>query len=80
MTGKEFKSKLRHGERLYGSAILSSSTHWPRAVKQTGLDFVFLDTEHITLGRETLSNMCLLYAALGLPPIVRIPSPYPYQA
>jgi 4-hydroxy-2-oxoheptanedioate aldolase len=45
-----------------------------------GLDFVFIDTEHIALDRAQLSWMCQTYAALGLPPLVRIPSPDPYQA
>ena len=40
---------------------------------QTGLDFAFIDTEHIPLGREHLSWMCQTFGALGMPPIVRIP-------
>jgi len=45
-----------------------------------GLDFVFLDTEHIPLQRDQLSWMCQAYAGLGLAPIVRIPEPDPYRA
>ena len=45
-----------------------------------GLDFVFIDTEHIALDRAQLSWMCQTYSALGLPPLVRIPSPDPYAA
>jgi 4-hydroxy-2-oxoheptanedioate aldolase len=41
---------------------------------QCGLDFVFIDTEHIPLDRSQLSWMCQTFDALGLPPIVRIPS------
>jgi len=44
------------------------------------LDFVFIDTEHIPIGRESLAWMCTTYRALGFAPIVRIPSPDPYQA
>jgi len=80
MTGKTIKDTLKKGGRIYGSAILSTSPHWPNAVKQTGVDFVFLDTEHIALGRETLAHICHIYSALGLPPIVRIPSPNPFEA
>jgi 4-hydroxy-2-oxoheptanedioate aldolase len=43
-------------------------------VARTGLDFVFLDSEHIVLDRTELSWMCQAYAGLGLAPIVRIPS------
>ena len=44
------------------------------------MDFVFIDTEHIPLDRRTLAWMCRAYSAAGLPPLVRIPSPDPYQA
>jgi len=74
------KKKLNSGKRIYGCAITSSSAFWSRSVKAANLDFVFLDTEHIPLGRETLANMCSLYSAMGIPPLVRIPSPDPYQA
>lgn len=71
--------KLQEGERVYGTAVISSSTNWTEVIKQANLDFVFLDTEHIPLNRETLSNMCHLYSALGIAPMVRIPSPDPYS-
>ncbi len=74
------KKKLNSGKRIYGCAIISSSSIWARVVQDANLDFVFLDTEHIPLGRETLANMCVLYSAMGIPPLVRIPSPDPYQA
>ncbi len=79
MNGKELLNVLKDGKRIYGSAIISPSPHWPDVVKQAGLDFTFLDTEHISLDRETLSQMCHSYSALGLPPIVRIPSPDPFE-
>lgn len=74
------KEKLRSCKRIYGCAIISSSSMWAKVAKEANLDFVFLDTEHIPLGRETLANMCTLYSAMGIPPMVRIPSPDPYQA
>jgi len=49
-------------------------------VASLGLDFVFIDTEHIPLDREKLAWMCQAYRAVGLPPIVRITSPDPYEA
>jgi 4-hydroxy-2-oxoheptanedioate aldolase len=49
-------------------------------VRACGLDFVFIDTEHIAIDRAQLSWMCQTYGALGLPPIVRIPSPDPHAA
>ncbi len=80
MTGSELLQRLRSGKRLYGTAITSSFPLWPPAVKKAGVDFVFLDTEHTPRDRETLAQMCLAYRSLGLPPLVRIPSPDPYEA
>ena len=80
MNGAEISSALREGRRVFGTLVVSTSPHWPAAVSGIGLDFVFLDTEHIAIGREQLSRMCRLYAALGLAPIVRIPDPDPYRA
>ncbi|MCB0731946.1 MAG: aldolase [Ignavibacteriae bacterium] len=77
---QKLKEKLQSGKRIYGTAIVSPSKIWSNAVRSANLDFVFIDTEHIPLGRETVSEMCMLYSALNLNPIVRIPSPDPYTA
>ncbi len=74
------KQKLADGGRIYGCAVVSASVHWPRLIGQAGLDFVFIDTEHITLGRETVATMCQWYRGLGIAPIVRIPSQDPDRA
>lgn len=80
MTPEELRHKLYAGEPVRGTCIVSPSPRWPQAVRGCGLDFVFLDTEHIALDRAQLSWMCHTYAGLGLPPIVRIPAPDPYAA
>jgi 2-keto-3-deoxy-L-rhamnonate aldolase RhmA len=80
MDVKAFLDRLRKGQRLYGTAILSASALWPSAVKSTGVDFVFIDTEHIPLDRTTLAQMCVAYKGLGLPPLVRIPCLDPHEA
>jgi 2-keto-3-deoxy-L-rhamnonate aldolase RhmA len=71
---------LRTGQRVYGTLIVSPSPHWPQMVSTIGLDFVFIDTEHIPIDRQELSWMCRTYRAMNLAPLVRIPSPDPYQA
>ena len=71
---------LRLGHCAYGTLIVSPSPRWPATVARLGLDFVFIDTEHIALDRAQLSWMCQTYLALGLSPVVRIPRPDPYQA
>ncbi|MDA0834525.1 MAG: aldolase/citrate lyase family protein [Planctomycetota bacterium] len=80
MNGKEIRTALHKGQLVYSTAILSTSPLWPKFVRRTGVDFVFIDTEHVPIGRETLSWMCQTFAAMGIPPVVRIPSPDPFEA
>src|SRR6266850_244584 len=80
MNGREIIQALHSGQRVYSSAIVAMSPLWPSPTKQIGIDFVFVDTEHIPLDRQTLSWICQTYQALGLPPIVRIPCNDPFEA
>ncbi len=80
MSPSELITSLHEGRPVFGTLIVSPSPRWPEVVRGCGLDFVFIDTEHIALDREPLSWMCQTYAALGLPPLVRIPAPDPYAA
>lgn len=74
------REKLHNGDHVYGTMIVSESPKWPAAAASIGLDFAFIDTEHIAQDRNKLSWMCQLYVANGMAPIVRIPSPDPYAA
>ncbi|MEZ6128704.1 MAG: aldolase/citrate lyase family protein [Planctomycetaceae bacterium] len=80
MKPAELIESLHNAGPVFGTLIVSPSPRWPDAVRSCGLDFVFIDTEHIALDRAELSWMCQTYAAIGLPPLVRIPSPDPYAA
>lgn len=80
MRGREIREALRSGRRVFSTAVVSISPLWPKAIKQAGVDFVFIDSEHTPLGRETLAWMCRACQAVDLPPVVRIPSPDPYEA
>jgi len=80
MNGKQLSEALRAGELVYGTAIYSNSPRWPNVVKNLDLDMVFIDNEHGTHDRNTLAWMCTSYAALNLAPVVRLPSPDPFQA
>ncbi len=80
MTAAEIQHALREGRRTYGTAVLTASPFWPPFLKQTGIAFVFIDTEHIPIDRNALSWMCRTYDALGMAPIVRIPNHDPHQA
>lgn len=77
---EQLAKKLKNGENIYGTCIVSTSSIWSKAVSGTGIDFVFIDTEHIPIDRNELTFMCQTYKALGIYPIVRIPSPDPYTA
>tara|TARA_B100001123_G_scaffold450292_2_gene619911 strand:- start:1398 stop:2225 length:828 start_codon:yes stop_codon:yes gene_type:complete len=77
---KTFNERLRNGEKLYGTLIVSTAPQWAENFSKLGLDFVFIDTEHIAIGRNTLSWMCQTYRALNLNPIVRILRPDPFLA
>ncbi|MDL5512860.1 aldolase/citrate lyase family protein [Arenibacter sp. M-2] len=74
------KQKLSNNQNIYGTCILSTSPIWSKVVKGMGLDFVFLDTEHVPLDRTELTLLCQVYSAHGMSPVVRIPSPDPYSA
>lgn len=72
--------QLDSGKNVYGTCITSTGPLWPRAIKTAGLDFVFIDTEHVPLDRNELSLLCQNFTAAGIVPIVRIPSPDPFRA
>ena len=80
MTGREIIQALHDGRHVFSSAIVGMSPQWPDLAKKTGIDFVFVDTEHIPLDRQTLSYLCQTYQALGLPPVVRLPCNDPFEA
>jgi 4-hydroxy-2-oxoheptanedioate aldolase len=80
MNGLELRKALQTRRRVYGTLVVSPSPHWPAAVQAAGLDFVFIDTEHIAQDRKELAWMCQNYQAVEIAPIVRIPTPDPYQA
>src|SRR5262245_35593542 len=80
MRGRDIRQALRKGELVYSSAITAPSPRFHELLRKAGVDFVFIDTEHTPLGRETLSWMCQAFAGVGIPPVVRVPSPDPFEA
>src|SRR5438105_1213819 len=80
MRGREIREALHAGRRVYSTAVTAPSPRFPELLRKAGIDFVFIDTEHTPLGRETLSWMCQAFAGLGIPPVVRVPSPDPFEA
>ncbi|QDT65258.1 HpcH/HpaI aldolase family protein [Calycomorphotria hydatis] len=80
LTGEEIRKALRNGSHIYSSAVLAPTTNWLQFVAHAELDFVFIDSEHNPLDRETLAWMCAAFANTVAPPVVRIHSPCPYEA
>ena len=80
MKGREVRAALHAGRHVYSTAVIGTSHRWPEALQHAGCDFVFIDSEHTPLDRETLAWLCHAYRAANVPPVVRIPSPDPYQA
>jgi len=72
MNGYKLLHRLRGRQRVYGTLVVSTSPHWPTAVKTAGADFVFIDTEHIAIDRTILAWMCQTYRAARRVPRARI--------
>lgn len=75
MTGRTFIQKLHNGTPVFGSAITQPCPLWTQIAKEIGLDFVFIDNEHRPFSRNDVANLCQIYAALEIVPLVRIPTP-----
>lgn len=80
MDQKELREAFRTNKRVYGTLISSPNPKFIGEIRKLDLDFVFIDTEHIPLDRSTVSWMCQTFSAMNIAPIVRIPSPSPYEA
>lgn len=74
MSGKELRKALRSGRNVYGTLVTAHTPRWVPIICSLGLDFVFIDTEHVPMDRITLGWMCRTYAAHNLAPLVRIPT------
>lgn len=80
MPEKTLLTKLKLGQTVYGTCITSTAPLWGKAARNAGLDFVFLDTEHVPLERIEIATLCQLYKTMGIAPVVRIPSPDSFKA
>lgn len=79
MNQYKLKEAFAAGRRVYGTCIASPSPKWAAEIGKTGVDFVFIDTEHMPLDRSQMSWMCQAFAAKNIAPIVRVPEPNPYD-
>lgn len=67
-----FNNKIQSGELVLGTCVTSNNPLWPKALATSGLDFVFIDTEHISLSRKDLAVLCDAYKGREIVPIVRV--------
>jgi 4-hydroxy-2-oxoheptanedioate aldolase len=72
--------KLQDGHRVYGTCFTATAPSWPLSLQKAGLDFVFIDNEHIAMNRADLAKLCQVISSYGISPIVRIPAPDHYLA
>ena len=61
MSGIELAAALNSGRRAHSTLITSVSPHLPERLRNIRLDFVFIDTEHISIDDHDLSWMCQDY-------------------
>jgi 2-keto-3-deoxy-L-rhamnonate aldolase RhmA len=80
MRGREIRLALHTGKLVYSTCVTLSSPQLPLLLQQAKIDFAFIDAEHTPRGRESLSSLCHTFSAIGVPPVVRIPSPDAVEA
>jgi 2-keto-3-deoxy-L-rhamnonate aldolase RhmA len=74
MRGSLLRKALHNGNRVYGIGVEGYvQPRWPRFFSDSGLDFVFIDTEHTPLDRMQQAWAVQTYAAYGIAPLLRIP-------
>lgn len=76
-TGSALITKLKSGKNVYGTCLTSVSPGWPIILKNAGLDFAFIDTEHTAINRAEMAKMSQAVSGYGITPIVRVPSSDP---
>lgn len=75
MRGLDLKKQLKAGKPVFGVCMEGyGQARWPKFFADYApIDYVFLDSEHSPVNRETIAWACQCYAAYGIAPLVRIP-------
>jgi len=66
------KQKLQQGELLLGTALPTPSAYATTATCQSGIDFLWFDTEHMPYGVEALEMLPVLARHQGVAPLIRV--------
>lgn len=72
MRENQLKNKLRRGESAIGTFVKLTDAAVPELLALAGFDFFVLDTEHVAVDREQLTNIVRAADAAGITPIVRV--------
>ena len=66
------KKKIQNGESAIGTFVKLTDPAVPELLALAGFDFFVLDTEHVAVDREQLTNIVRAADAAGITPIVRV--------
>lgn len=67
------KRRLQAGDVLFGCIMTMPSTRVARTLARAGCDWIVVDTEHNSIGPETVHDVILATAGTGCAPMVRLP-------
>jgi 4-hydroxy-2-oxoheptanedioate aldolase len=66
------KQKLADGQVVFGTGLASPSPHVAGATLDTGVDFLWIDTEHLPYGVEQLDVIPVMARQRGIAPMIRV--------
>ncbi|MEE2659622.1 MAG: aldolase/citrate lyase family protein [Candidatus Latescibacterota bacterium] len=66
------KSKLQAGQVVLGSGLPAPSPHVAGAILDTGIDFLWIDTEHMPYASESVDTIPVLARMRGVAPMIRV--------
>ena len=66
------KQKLQRGELVLGTSLPAPTPHAAGNVCGTGVDFVWIDTEHAPWGTETVDSIPVHIRQRGIAPMIRV--------
>ena len=69
------KKKIRSGESAVGTFVKLTDPAVPELLALAGFDFFVLDTEHVAVDREQLTNIVRAADAAGILSLIHISEP-----
>lgn len=67
------RRRMQAGETLFGYILTTPSTRVARTLARTGADWIVIDTEHSSIGAESVHDFILATAGTRCAPMVRLP-------